>query len=37
MRLIDNDPIVSMALRDPTNLDSFVQEYARKRRVRARA
>lgn len=33
MRILDQDPIVSKALRDPSNLDAFVQEYARKRRM----
>ena len=32
MRILDQDPIVSKALRDPTNLDDFVREFARKRR-----
>jgi hypothetical protein len=33
MRILDQDPIVSQALRDPSNLDSFVREFARKRRL----
>lgn len=32
MRILDQDPIVSKALRDPGHLDQFVKEYAASRR-----